>query len=75
MKDGRSCRTVLHEACEKGDIEMVQFLIRSEIKCDINARTRDEKTPYDLARSRGHEDICLALASVGKGAILDQEED
>jgi ankyrin only family protein len=75
MKDGRSCRTVLHEACEKGDIKMVQFLIRSKMKCDINARTRDGKTPYDLARARGHEDICLALASVGKGAILDQEED
>ncbi|XP_053398886.1 NF-kappa-B inhibitor epsilon-like [Mercenaria mercenaria] len=67
MKEGKSGRTVLHSACESGDIELVQFLQGSRT-CDTNARALDGRTPYDLARARGHEDICLALAAAGSEA-------
>lgn len=66
MKDRKSDRTILHEACERGDMDMVKFLLKNETKCDINASTRDGKTPCDLARARGHEDICLAIAAAGQ---------
>ncbi|XP_060590107.1 NF-kappa-B inhibitor cactus-like [Ruditapes philippinarum] len=66
LKEGKTGRTILHNACLTGDLNIVKFLLRHR-SCNINARTFDGSTPFDLARIRGHEDICLILAAAGAG--------
>lgn len=64
LKDGKTGRTILHNACLSGDIKLVRLLL-SHKSCNINARAYDESTPFDLARARAHEDVCIALAAAG----------
>ncbi|XP_060579523.1 NF-kappa-B inhibitor alpha-like [Ruditapes philippinarum] len=66
LKEGKTGRTILHNACLTGDLNLVKLLLRHR-SCNINARAFDESTPFDLARIRGHEDICLVLAAAGAG--------
>ncbi|XP_060579522.1 NF-kappa-B inhibitor alpha-like [Ruditapes philippinarum] len=66
LKEGKTGRTILHNACLTGDLNIVKLLLRHR-SCNINARTFDGSTPFDLARIRGHEDICLILAAAGAG--------
>lgn len=64
ITDAKSGRTVLHNACAAGETDLVRLLLRNK-NCDINARAFDDYTPFDLARARGHELICTALAAAG----------
>jgi hypothetical protein len=66
LKEGKTGRTILHNACLTGDLNLVKLLLRHR-SCNINARAFDGSTPFDLARIRGHEDICLVLAAAGAG--------
>ena len=67
--DGKSGRTVLHRACLTGDVELAKYLTRLN-NCDINAKTFDDYTPFDLARVRGHDEIQILLAKVGAGTEM-----
>ena len=62
---GKSGKTILHEAAWTGNIHVVKFLVSLGRQCDINARTYDDSTPFDLARSRGHWSIVMELATAG----------
>ena len=64
MKEGKAGRTILHNACLSGDVTLVKLLLKHKT-CNINARAYDGSTPFDLARARCHETICLALAAAG----------
>ncbi|XP_052792438.1 NF-kappa-B inhibitor cactus-like [Mya arenaria] len=68
--EGKTGRTCLHNACIIGDVAMVRALLQIKT-CDINARAYDGRTPFDLARARGHEDVCMLLAA--QGAILKED--
>ena len=58
-------RTILHEAAWIGNVDLVKFLISLGNNCNINSRTYDRYTAFDLARSRGHWSIVLELATAG----------
>ena len=73
VKAEKSGRTVLHEAAWSGNAKLVKFLISLGRKCDINAKTYDDYTPFDLARSRGHWSIVMELATAG--AKYEDEKD
>lgn len=64
MKDLKTGRTILHSACLAGDIHLVRRLVKSKA-CVINARAYDGSTPFDLARIKGDEAICMVLAAAG----------
>ena len=64
-KAEKSGRTILHEAAWSGKINMVKYLISLGKRCDINAKTYDGYTAFDLARSRGHWSIVIELAKAG----------
>jgi ankyrin only family protein len=64
MKEGKAGRTVLHNACQNGDITLVKLLLKQR-NCDINARAYDGSTPFDLARARDRDMICVTLAAAG----------
>ena len=61
----KSGRTILHEAAWSGNINMVKYLISLGKRCEINAKTYDGYTAFDLARSRGHWSIVIELATAG----------
>ena len=61
----KSGRTILHEAAWSGKLEMVKYLISLGKYCDINAKTYDGYTAFDLARSRGHWSVVIELATAG----------
>ena len=69
----KSGRTILHEAAYSGDVQLVKFLLALGRQCHINAKTYDDYTPFDLARSRHHWSIVLELATAG--AKYDEEQD
>ena len=58
-------RTILHEAAWIGNVDLVKFIISLGNRCNINSRTYDGYTAFDLARSRGHWSIVLELATAG----------
>ncbi|WAQ99494.1 CACT-like protein [Mya arenaria] len=62
--EGKAGRTILHNACMSGDISLVRDLLRHK-SCNINARTYDGHTPFDLARAHNQEEICMVLAAAG----------
>ncbi|XP_053398887.1 NF-kappa-B inhibitor epsilon-like [Mercenaria mercenaria] len=64
MKEGKTGRTVLHNACLSGDITLVKVLLQQRF-CNLNARAYDGSTPFDLARARGHDMVCMTLAAAG----------
>lgn len=69
----KSGKTILHEAAWSGNLNLVKFLISLGRQCDINARTYDDYSPFDLARSRGHWSIVMELATAG--AKYEDEKD
>lgn len=64
LKEGKTGRTILHNACLNGDSNLVKLLLRHR-ECNINARAFDDSTPFDLARARGHDHVCMLLAAAG----------
>ena len=64
-KAEKSGRTILHEAAWHGNLNLVKFLVSHETTCNINAKTYDDYTAFDLARSHGHWNIVAELAMVG----------
>ena len=57
-------RTILHRACEKGQLEIIRFLI-AEIKCDLEANDRYGNKPLHIA--------CAFSGSVNVVRYLIQE--
>ena len=64
MKECKTGRSILHNACLSGDIKLVRVLLKHR-PCNINARAYDGLTPFDLARAREHDEVCLVLAAAG----------
>ncbi|KAL4230518.1 hypothetical protein ACF0H5_010900 [Mactra antiquata] len=64
LQEGKAGRTILHWACNQGDIKLVRLLLRHR-SCNINARAYDGSTPFDLARDGGHDLVCMTLAAAG----------
>ena len=71
-KAEKTGRTLLHEAALNGNEKLVKFLISLGPICNINAKTYDGYTAFDLARSRGRWSIMIELATAG--AKYDDEE-
>ena len=61
----KSGRTILHEAAWSGNLSLVKYLLTLGRQCNINAKTYDDYTAFDLARSRGHWSVVLELATAG----------
>ena len=72
-KAEKSGRTILHEAAWSGNLVLVKYLLSLGRQCDINARTYDDYTPFDLARSRGHWSVVMELGTAG--AKYEDEKD
>ena len=68
----KSGRTVLHEAAWSGKLILLKYLLSLEDRCNINAKTYDGYTAFDLARSRGHWSLVIELATAG--AKSDEED-
>lgn len=64
MKDLKTGRTILHYACLNGKVDLVRKLLKSR-RCNINARAYDGSTPFDLARVKDDDIICMVLAAAG----------
>jgi len=62
--EAKTGRTILHNACISGDKTLVRYLIKLR-SCNINAKSYDSLTPFDLARARSHDTICMVLAAAG----------
>ena len=63
--------TPLHNAAEHGHYEMCQFIIEHvQDKQDLNSENYFGKTPFDLAKKKGHKKICKLL----KSALLKKNE-
>lgn len=68
----KSGRTVLHTACDDGQLSVVRYFLNKP-DCDINAKAYDGSTPFDLARAKGHGEVTLALAVAGVKYCEDVE--
>lgn len=64
VKAGKTGRSILHDASFNGNLELVKLLTQTK-SCNINAKAFDGLTPFDLARSRSHDSICMVLAAAG----------
>ena len=62
--EAKTGRTILHNACISGDKTLVRYLIKLR-SCNINAKSYDSLTPFDLARARSHDRIWMVLAAAG----------
>ena len=71
-KATKSGRTVLHEAAWSGKLILVKCFLSLGNRCNINAKTYDGYTAFDLARSRGHWSLVIELATAGANA--DEED-
>jgi ankyrin repeat protein len=58
--------TPLHSAAANGDVELVRLLL--EHAADPQTRRQDGKTPLDLARKAGHDEVAGLLARAGRSA-------
>jgi ankyrin repeat protein len=45
-------QTILHVACEEGNLDMVQFLV-DKLKANVNAKDKEDWTPLHIACHRG----------------------
>ena len=73
VKAEKTGRTILHEAAWNGNLKLAKYLLSLNTRCNINAKTYDGYTAFDLARSRGHWSIVLELATAG-AKYADEEE-
>jgi hypothetical protein len=63
--------TPLHTACYKGNLEMVELLVRAG--ADVFALTEGQP-PFTLARFGGHDHVCDYLGAVMKRAIEHDQD-
>lgn len=73
-KEGKSGKTILHNACLNGNTELVRMLTKLKM-CNINCKTYDGLTPFDLARARSHDTICMVLAAAGARYGYEDQDD
>ena len=69
-KDDICNRTALHYASERGQIKVVELLLRKGAEFD--AEDKDRRTPLTLAAGRGHNDVSLYL--IDKGADVNKKD-
>ena len=55
--------SLLHYACEKGSLQIVQFLVRNNSL--INIKNNDGETPLQLAEKNGHQEVVNFLIQKG----------
>ena len=72
VKAGKSGRTILHEAAWSGNLDLVKFLCSLDSRCNINAKTFDGYTAFDVARARGYWSIVVELAAAGAKYYNDE---
>ena len=72
VKAEKSGRTILHEIAWSGNLDLVKFLFMCGRTLDINAKSYDDSTAFDLARSRGNWSIVIELA---RASTVSVEED
>jgi ankyrin repeat protein len=56
--------TPLMQACRIGSMDMVKLLMKH--KADVNAMTKDSRTPIDIAAAEGHDEILVLLLDGGE---------
>ena len=61
---GHLGRSLLHLACEEGDVNLVQFLIRVH-NANMNVRDDENNTPLHVAALSGKEEVVLSLIKLG----------
>ena len=61
LPDGKHGKTALHYACEMGYKRVAKLLVACQ-ECDLDAKTYDDQTPFQLARSRDNHSTALVLA-------------
>ena len=72
--EAKTGRTILHNACISGDKTLVRYLTKLR-SCNINAKSYDSLTPFDLARARSHDTICMVLAAAGARYGYESDDD
>ncbi|XP_048250936.1 putative ankyrin repeat protein RF_0381 [Haliotis rufescens] len=65
----RASNTVLHAACEGGNIEIVQYILRQNVT-SINARRWEGVTPVLVAADNGHEEVFDLLVVEGADLLI-----
>lgn len=74
IPERKTGRSILHNACIKGDIKLVRLLTKLKA-CNLNARTYDGLTPFDLARNGSDNTICMVLAAAGARYGFEEVEE
>lgn len=67
---GAEAETPLHAAARRGDIEIVEELLRRGARVD--APRKDGRTPYVIAEMSGHREIAVRLAAAGAVAQISE---
>lgn len=55
--------TILHLACEKGFLPIIEFLSQNGV--DLNAKNADNETPMHMAARNGHANVIKFLLEKG----------
>ncbi|ELU11258.1 hypothetical protein CAPTEDRAFT_156381 [Capitella teleta] len=74
--EGKSGKTLLHEAVSCNDAQLTEFLLR-QMHVQVDSRTYGGHTPLKLAKSGGYEDIACKLIVRGAdpAALVDLYSD
>lgn len=63
-------RSALHWAATEGQVEATELLLK--VKADADAVDADVRTPADIARDKGHEQLVLLLAESMSDEVLSK---
>ena len=67
--------TPLHIAARKGQVEVVQELLKDDYDVDVDNKNEDERTPCHLAANYGHVEVLKLILEKDSFAIFDNDED